>query len=76
MEFVLFLFNPFALRKTKTPYGFGCSECNRVQLDGYNSMIFGHFYKVRQLFLNSCWLVESRILHLFEVIKNEARRIY
>ena len=29
-------FNPIALRKAKTVYIFGLSECNKVKVNGYN----------------------------------------
>ena len=32
--------NPIAFRKAKIVYNFGLSECNKVKVNGYNSIFF------------------------------------
>ena len=40
ISFVSQIVNPVALRTAKTPWSFGCSECNRVKVNVYAFIAF------------------------------------
>ena len=42
-QHMFYTINPIALRRAKTPWSFGPSECNRVKVNGYIIMFFCHF---------------------------------